>query len=87
VLERRDALAVLRDEAARGRAHELVLCDPPYERWQELEARLAERLPPVVAQDGVVVLETEARTEPQLPLDFVTSRRYGSARITIFRRA
>jgi 16S rRNA (guanine966-N2)-methyltransferase len=85
VLERRDALAVLRDEAARGRSYDLVLCDPPYERWPELEGALAERLPPVLTADGLLVVETEARTEPQLPLDFVTSRRYGSARITIFR--
>ena len=39
----------------------------------------------VLAPDGLLVVETDARTEPQLPLDPVTSRRYGSARITIFR--
>jgi 16S rRNA (guanine966-N2)-methyltransferase len=84
VVERRDALAVLREEASRGRRYDLVLCDPPYELWSGLEARLAERLPAVVAPDGLLVVETDARTEPQLPLDLVTSRRYGSARITIF---
>jgi len=30
------------------------------------------------------VVETSARVEPQLPLDLVTSRRYGSARLTVF---
>lgn len=80
----RDALGVLRDETAGGRRHELVLLDPPYERWAELEGRLGEVLPAVVAPRGLVVVETDARTEPTLPLDLVTTRRYGSARLTLF---
>ena len=86
VVERRDALAVLREEGSRRRHHDLILCDPPYELWAGLEAPLAERLPVVLSPDGLLVVETDARTEPQLPLDLVTSRRYGSARITIFRQ-
>ena len=31
-----------------------------------------------------LVVETGARTEPQLPLHLRTSRRYGSARLTLF---
>jgi 16S rRNA (guanine966-N2)-methyltransferase len=85
VVERRDALAVVREEGARGRRHDLVLCDPPYERWTGLEAELGGLLPRVLAPDGLLVVETDARVEPQLPLDLATSRRYGSARITIFR--
>jgi 16S rRNA (guanine966-N2)-methyltransferase len=84
-VEKRDVFAVLRAERARGRAWDLVLCDPPYESWAVLEERLAAELPPVLATDGVLVVETDGRTEPVLPLALVTSRRYGSARITIFR--
>jgi 16S rRNA (guanine966-N2)-methyltransferase len=80
----RDASAVLRGEAAAGRRHELVLADPPYERWDALASELAALVPPVVAPSGLVVLETQARVEPLLPLDLVTSRRYGSARLTVF---
>jgi len=80
----RDALAVLRDERTAGRRHELLLLDPPYERWQELEPRLTELVPTVVAAAGMVVVETDARVEPTLPLDLVTTRRYGSARLTLF---
>jgi len=29
-------------------------------------------------------VETDARVEPTLPLDLVTTRRYGSARLTLF---
>lgn len=93
-LRLRDAATVLRQEAARaigaeaaaGRRYELVLVDAPYAEWPGLEGLLCELLPAVVAEGGLVVVETAAATEPQLPLDLVTSRRYGSARITVFKR-
>jgi 16S rRNA (guanine966-N2)-methyltransferase len=84
LVDRRDALAVLRAEATARRLHDLVLLDPPYDRWAELEPRLAELLPRVVSDAGMVVVETDARDEPTLPLDQVTTRRYGSARLTVF---
>jgi 16S rRNA (guanine966-N2)-methyltransferase len=80
----RDAVALLRGEIAAGTRHELVLADPPYERWAEVEPDLAGLLPAVIAASGLAVVETSARIEPQLPLDLVTSRRYGSARLTVF---
>jgi 16S rRNA (guanine966-N2)-methyltransferase len=82
----KDALAVLREERVAGRRYGLVLVDPPYDRWAELEPRLAELLPAALDEGGLLVVETEARCEPELPFEMVTSRRYGSARITIFRR-
>ncbi len=81
----RDALAVLREEVAASRRYDLVLLDPPYERWGDLESRLGTLLPEVVEASGLVAVETDARVEPTLPLDPVTSRRYGSARLTLFR--
>ncbi len=85
VVERREALGFLREAGARRRFYDLVLCDPPYGDWPALETALGERLPAVLAPDGLIAVETGATTEPQLPLDLVTSRRYGSARITIYR--
>jgi 16S rRNA (guanine966-N2)-methyltransferase len=82
----RDVLVTLREETAAGRRYDLVLADPPYGDWPELGPRLAELLPPVLAEDGLLVVETDARSEPDLPLERVMSRRYGAARITIFRR-
>jgi hypothetical protein len=38
----------------------------------------------VLAPDGLVLVETGAKTEPALPLALRTSRRYGSARLTVF---
>jgi len=83
---RGDALRALRDSADDDRRHDLVLVDAPYDEWERLEASLSELLPAVLADDGLVVVETSARVEPSLPLDLVTTRRYGSARITVFSR-
>jgi 16S rRNA (guanine966-N2)-methyltransferase len=81
---RRDALSALAAEAGAGRTYDLVLVDPPYESWPELEARLAPYLQSVLSPDGLLVVETAARTEPQLALPQRTSRRYGAARLTLF---
>lgn len=86
VVENRDVVVVLRDERARGRRYDLVLVDPPYEAWERHAAELAEHLPGLLAEGGLVVVETSERVEPELPLDLVTTRRYGSARITVFSR-
>lgn len=81
----RDAIAALNEETAARRRHDLVLLDPPYDRWAAVELRLGELLPQVVAASGLVVVETDARVEPDLPLELATTRRYGSARLTLFR--
>jgi 16S rRNA (guanine966-N2)-methyltransferase len=78
---RQDAVAVLASET---RKYDLVFVDPPYEMYSEIEPQLARYLPRVVAADGVVVVETDARTQPALPFDERTSRKYGSARITVY---
>jgi len=86
VVVARDVAAAVREERDRGRRYDLVLADPPYEDWERHEAALAELVPSVLADDGLVVVETAERVEPALPLDLVTTRRYGSARITVFSR-
>jgi 16S rRNA (guanine966-N2)-methyltransferase len=78
---RQDAIAVL---AGEKRKYDLVFVDPPYEMYTDLQPQLARYLPPVVAADGVVVVETDARIEPDLPLEQRTSRKYGSARVTVY---
>ena len=66
------------------RTYDLVLVDPPYEQWGELAAKLGAQLPRVLAADGLLVVETSSRVEPEFPLALRTSRRYGSARLTLF---
>ena len=78
---RQDAIAVL---AGERRKYDLVFVDPPYEMYTDLQPQLARYLPAVVADDGVVVVETDVRIEPDLPLEQRTSRKYGSARVTVY---
>jgi 16S rRNA (guanine966-N2)-methyltransferase len=81
---REDAGRALAAEASAGRKYDLVLVDPPYDRYLELQPMLARYLPHVVTPDGLIVVETEQRIEPELPLELRTSRRYGAARLTLF---
>jgi 16S rRNA (guanine966-N2)-methyltransferase len=80
----RDALQALAAEVAAGRTYDLVLVDPPYEMFAGIQPQLARYLPAVLDVDGLLVVETDARLEPELPLTLRTTRRYGSARLTLF---
>jgi 16S rRNA (guanine966-N2)-methyltransferase len=79
-----DAVRTIAQEAAAGAKYDLVLVDPPYGMLTEIQPRLARHLPSLVAADGVLVVETDSRTEPELPLAIRTSRRYGQTRVTLF---
>jgi 16S rRNA (guanine966-N2)-methyltransferase len=81
---RADAITALAAEAAAGRRYDLVLVDPPYEMFSSLQRGLARYLPAVLEPRAVVVVETAFPEEPDLPLPRRTSRRYGSARLTVF---
>ena len=81
---RDNAVRALAAEASAGRKYDLVLVDPPYDLYPDLEPMLARYLPHVLAERGLVVVETGARVEPELPLELRTSRTYGSARVTLF---
>jgi 16S rRNA (guanine(966)-N(2))-methyltransferase RsmD len=80
---RADATAGLVQETSAGRKYDLVLADPPY-AMTDYET-LVRYLPRVLAEDGLLVLESAARTEPELVgLAVRTSRKYGSTRVTVF---
>jgi 16S rRNA (guanine966-N2)-methyltransferase len=80
----RDAIQVLFEEAGAGRRYDLVLVDPPYRLFSTVQTSLATYLPRVLAEGGLAVVETHAKEEPELPLSVRTSRRYGSARLSLF---
>ena len=61
-----------------------MLVDPPYRMLARILPTLASSLPTVVRPDGLVVVESDSREEPDLPLPKRTSRRYGAARVTVF---
>jgi 16S rRNA (guanine966-N2)-methyltransferase len=75
--------SVARFVAADTRTYDLIFCDPPYDEYATLEPTIARYVPKLLADGGLLVLETAAKTEPQLPLAQRTSRRYGAARITL----
>jgi 16S rRNA (guanine966-N2)-methyltransferase len=77
-----DVTSVLAQEVAAGREYDLVLVDPPYEMTDHTP--LARYLPHVLADDGVLVFETAACVEPDLPLAIRKQRVYGRTRVTLF---
>lgn len=80
---RGDATTGLAQETGAGRKYDLVLADPPYSMTDY--APLSRYLPAVLAVDGLLVLETAAKVEPELPgLSVRTTRKYGSTRVTVF---
>jgi len=79
-----DALTALRADARSRTRYDLVLVDPPYRRFSSLQKALIEHLPDVLVPGGLLLVETAANEEPELPLEKRTSRRYGSARLTLF---
>jgi 16S rRNA (guanine966-N2)-methyltransferase len=76
---------VLRAVGSERGSYDLVLCDPPYDFDR---ARLAPQLARLLTPDGLLVYESAGREPPpELPLlAETTSRKYGSARLTLFRR-
>jgi 16S rRNA (guanine966-N2)-methyltransferase len=79
-----DALTALRADARSGTRYDLVLVDPPYRRFSSLQNALIQHLPEILAPGGLLLVETAANEEPELPLPKRTSRRYGAARLTLF---
>ena len=75
-----DAVRFVASERA---TYDLVLLDPPYD--EPVHDRIAPRLARLVAADGLLVYETAAAVEPAIEgLTVRTSRKYGSARLTLF---
>jgi 16S rRNA (guanine966-N2)-methyltransferase len=84
---KQDARRALAAETAAGRRYDLVLVDPPYRMLDSLLPILSTYLPALLADDGLVIVETPAREQPELPLAERTSRTYGSVRLTLFEPA
>jgi len=79
---RQGVSTALAQEANADRKYDLVLVDPPYVMTDY--DMLSRYLPLVLAEDGLVVLESDARNDPELPFVIRTSRTYGGTRVTVF---
>jgi 16S rRNA (guanine966-N2)-methyltransferase len=73
----------LRAVTSERRTYDLILCDPPYGYDH---AKVTPHLARLLNEDGVLVYESSGREEPpDVPgLEQRTSRKYGSARLTLF---
>ena len=83
-VQRRDALAFLRDAARAQRQYDLVFLDPPYRGAGVLGPKLADTLPSVLVPGGMVVAESDRREPIDLqPLTMLDERRYGDTLIRL----
>lgn len=72
--------------ASAGESFDLVFVDPPYRFDPETAAALDRTLPEILAPDGRVILECDARRPLELPsLRPVRERRYGRTLVTFLR--
>lgn len=80
----RDALGFLR-VASGGDPFDLVFCDPPYDLATQLGPKLAERLPPLLCDDSLIVTESAKRAPLELPFTVERRRTYGDTLIVVHR--
>ena len=64
--------------------YDVAFLDPPYEMVESLRMPLAEHLPRLLAEDGVVVFESAAGIDPELPFRVQSTRRHGSTQLTFY---
>jgi len=80
---RTDAIAFLKRQDGAG--YDLIFVDPPYDSAPELGRGLSELLPEVVAEDAVIVTESDKRSPLELTLPLADERTYGDTRIGFHR--
>ena len=83
-VHRRDVLVWLADPADKA-PFDLIFADPPYDSAVRTGPLLAERLPPVLTEDALIVTESDKRAPLELPFPLVRERTYGDTRIAIHR--
>ncbi len=80
-----DVVSALETARRRREKYDLVFIDPPYERAQGLEARLAALVPPLLERGARVVVESDRRAPLRLALPLQRERVYGDTSIRIYR--
>jgi 16S rRNA (guanine966-N2)-methyltransferase len=78
-----DAIKALDDAIADGETYDLVFLDPPYDQAAALGPSLARRLPKVLRQGALTVVESDRRSPLEIGLPVRRQRRYGDTSITI----
>lgn len=76
-----DARRALAADARDGEMYTLVLADPPYARYAELEGELARLLTPLLAPGALVVFETRRGQALRLPWPALRVKRHGDTQV------
>jgi len=84
VVHRRDASSWFASGPV-GNPYDLVFADPPYDSAVAAGPLLAERLPPILCPEAVIVTESDKRAPLELPFELLRERTYGDTRIAIHR--
>ncbi len=79
---RTEAWRALQADALQGARYTLLFVDPPYGEYAGIEPALVGYLGPVLAPGAVLVIETDARTQPSLPWSVLRQKRYGDTQVT-----
>jgi 16S rRNA (guanine966-N2)-methyltransferase len=82
----RAVAAVLTADAREARRYTLLLADPPYAAWPEVEAVLAKVVEQVLAPGALAVVETAHCERVQLPLRVLRVKHYGGTQVTVLVR-
>jgi 16S rRNA (guanine966-N2)-methyltransferase len=87
-IRRMEAGMALRDARERDETYDLLFVDPPYDRTRAWARELSVALPPLLAPNARVVVESDRRTPLELDIGLETAqqRRYGDTTITIHRQ-
>lgn len=80
---RMPALRALSCTPVADRQYDLVFLDPPYRLASSLAPELSTALPPILAPEARVVVESDRRTPPILDLPLLRERQYGDTLIRV----
>jgi 16S rRNA (guanine966-N2)-methyltransferase len=86
---RSDAIEYLRragrgmKSSAQAAGFDLIFCDPPYRLASRIEEQLDSLIPPVLAPEGRVIVESAVKDPLRLSLPLLADKRYGDTAIHI----
>ena len=80
---RMPALRALACTPVNDREYDLVFLDPPYRMASPLGAELSTALPPILAPEARVVVESDRRAPLELDMKLLRERQYGDTLIRV----
>lgn len=80
---RMPALRALTCTPVAGRQYDLVFLDPPYRMASSLASELSSALPPILASEARIAVESDRRAPLVLDLPLLRERRYGDTLIRV----